>query len=334
MSFDKIMADIRQAKYAPIYLLMGEEPYFIDKISDYLLDHVLKEEEKAFNQSILYGKDVDAAAITNAAKRFPMMAQYQLILVREAQNVRDIENLIYYASNPLRSTILVLNYKYKNLDKRKKLYKEIEKQGVILESKKLYDNKIPDWISQHLKSRGYSIQPTAAILLTEFLGNNLQKIEHELEKLLITLPEGSKEIDIQHIEENIGISKEFNTIELQRALVEKDALKTFRIVEYFGKNQKNNPIITTLTSLYFFYNRVFLYAMLKDKSKETAAAKLKIHPFFVGEYKKAAQVYPPRKTYQIIRWLREYDLRAKGVGNASVGPEELLKELVYKIIST
>ncbi|MBN1950598.1 MAG: DNA polymerase III subunit delta [Bacteroidales bacterium] len=333
MSFEKIMTDLKQKKFAPIYLLMGEEPYFIDKISEYLVANLLKEEEKAFNQTILYGKEADAGAITDAARRFPMMSQYQLVLVREAQNIKDIENLVYYASNPLKSTVLVLSHKYKNLDKRKKLYKEIEKHGLVLESKKLYDNKIPDWIAQHLKTRGFEIQPTAAVLLTEYLGNDLLKMEKELEKLTLTLPEGSRLIDTRHIEENIGISKEFNTIELQRALVEKDSLKSFRIVDYFGKNQKNNPLTVTLTSLYFFFNRVFLYAMLKDKSKEAAAAQLKIHPFFIGEYKKAAQVYPPRKTYQIIRWLREYDLRSKGVNNASAGPEELLKELVYKIIS-
>lgn len=333
MTFEKIMTDLKQRKYVPIYLLMGEEPYYIDKISDFMVKNVLKEEEKAFNQTILYGKDVDAASVTNAAKRFPMMSEYQLVVVREAQHIRDIDNLVYYASAPLKSTLLVLNYKYKKLDKRKKLYKEIEKQGVIFDAKKLYDDKIPGWISQRLEEKAYTIQPTASVLLTEFLGNDLQKIEKELDKLVITLPEGRKDIDVRHIEENIGISKEFNTIELQRALVEKDALKAFRIVNYFGSNQKNNPITVTLTSLYYFYNKVFLYAMLKDKSKENVASQLKIHPYFVSEYQKAARVFPPAKTYRIIQLLREYDLRSKGVNNVSADPHDLLKELVYSVLA-
>jgi DNA polymerase III subunit delta len=330
--FDKIMTDLHQRKFFPIYFLMGEEPYFIDKISDYILKNVLKEEEKAFNQTILYGKDVDAAAITNAAKRYPMMSEYQVVVIREAQYIKDIDKMIYYVSSPLKSTILVLNYKYKKLDKRTKLFKELESHGVVFETKKLYDDKIPAWVNQHLTQKGYQIQPAAAILLTEFLGNDLQKIEKELEKLVIVLPEGNRKIDIRHIEENIGISKDFNNIELQKALVNKDSLKAFRIIDYFGHNQKNNPITVTITSLYFFYNKVFLYSMLEDKSKESVVSKLKINAFFVPDYQKAAKAYPPAKTFRIISWLREYDLRSKGVENVSSDPHDLLKELIYKIL--
>lgn len=333
MTFDKIINDLKNKKFAPIYLLMGEEAYYIDKISEYIAKNILSEEEKAFNQTIMYGKDYDAAAVINVAKRFPMMSENQVVLVKEAQNLGNIDDLIYYVSHPLKSTILVLCYKHKKFDKRKKLYKEIDNIGVVFESKKLYEDKIPEWIDQQLKSRGYSIQPKASLLLTEHLGSDLQKIDMELEKLIITLPLEEKQISSKHIEENIGISKDFNNIELQKALVDKNTLKAFRIIDYFGHNQKNNPITLTITSLYFFFNKVFLYSVLNDKSRQNVAEKLKIHPFFVKEYQKAAQVYAPRKTSQIIHLLREYDLKSKGVGNLSGTPHELLKELVYKILN-
>lgn len=333
MTYEQLLSDLKQNKYHPVYFLMGEEPYYIDKISNYISSNVLKEEEKAFNQTVLYGKDVDAGAVINAAKRYPMMSQYQVIIVREAQNIKNIDDLIYYVTNPLRSTLLVINYKYKKLDKRKKLFKELEKHAVILESDKLYESKIPDWISQSLASRGYKIQPPAALLLTEYLGNDLQKIDMELDKLIITMPVSEKMINILHIEENIGISKDFNSYELQKALLERDSLKCFRIVDYFGANQKNNPITVTLTSLYFFFNKVFLYSILKDKSKQNVAEKLKINAYFISEYQKASTIFPPPKSVQIIHWLREYDMRSKGVGSLSATPHDLLKELIYRILT-
>ena len=298
----------------------------------FLLQHVLDEEEKAFNQTILYGKDVDAAAIINTAKHFPMMSEYQVVVVREAQQVKNIDDLIYYVSNPLKSTILVICYKYKKFDKRKKLFKELEKNGVIFESKRLYESQVPDWISQVLKEKGIAIQPAAALLLTEYLGNDLQKIQKEIEKLVITLQAGDRSISTSHIEENIGISKDYNPYELQKALVEKNALKAFRIVDYMGHNQKTNPFSVTIASLYFFFNKVFLLSTMKDRSKENIREKLTIQPYFLPEYSKASKVFPPAKTFQIIQWLREYDLRSKGVDNLSATPYDLLKELVYKIL--
>jgi DNA polymerase-3 subunit delta len=333
MIFENILEDLKAGRYAPIYFLTGEETYYIDKISDYIEDNALSEEQKAFNQTVMYGKDHDAAAVINAAKRFPMMSDYQVIIVKEAQNLTGFDDFVYYASKPLKSTILVLNYKYKKPDKRKKVFKELEKAGVFFESKKLYEDKIPDWIIRYLKEKGHSIQTRAAILLTEHLGSDLQKIVMALEKLIITLPETKNEITTQHIEENIGISKEFNTIELQKALVDKDALKAFRIADYFGHNQKSNPIVMTITSLYFFFNKVFLYSVLKDKSGQNIAGKLKIHPYFVPEYQKAAQTYKPAKLVRIISLLREYDVKSKGVGNLSGTPHDLLKELIYKILN-
>ncbi len=332
MEYEKIMTELMQRKYQPVYFLMGEEGYYIDKISDYITQHVLHEEEKAFNLSILYGKDVDAAAVINTAKRFPMMAEYHVVVVREAQQMRNLDDLIYYISSPLQSTILVICHKYGKLDKRKKLYKELEKNGIVFESNRLYESQIPEWINQVLNDKGYTIQPPAALLLTEYLGNDLQKIDNELEKLIITIPSKEKDISTSHIEENIGISKEYNPYELQKALVEKNALKAFRIADYMGHNQKTNPFSVTIAALYFFFNKVFLLSSLDNKSKENAKEKLNIQPFFYPEYNKASKVFPPAKSYQIIQWLREYDLRSKGVENLSATPHDLLKELVYKIL--
>jgi DNA polymerase III subunit delta len=333
MTFEEIIASLNQKKYAPIYFLMGDEPYFADRICDFVESRVLLDSEKPFNQTILYGKDVDAAQVTNAARRYPMMSEYQVVIVREAQNIKNIDDLVYYASNPLKTTILVLNYKYKKLDKRKKLYKEVEKNGVLFESKKLYEDKIPAWITKYLKEKGYDIQPTAALLLTDFLGSDLQKIVLELDKLMIIVSDHKKLITPNHIEENIGISKEFNNIELQKALVQKDALKVFRIVDYFDHNEKNNPFSVTIASLYFFFSKVLMYSLLQDKSKQAVAEQLQISPFFISDYQHAARVYPPAKTVPIISYLREYDLKSKGAGNLSASSGDLLRELAYRILN-
>lgn len=333
MTFETILSDLKNKKYVPIYFLMGDESYFIDKITDYISANVLTESDKAFNQTVLYGKDVDIASVINAAKRFPMMAEHQVIIVKEAQNINQIEDLVYYAENPLKSTLLVLNYKYKKLDKRKKLYKILDKSAVLFESKKLYDNQVPDWITKYLKTRNKEIQPTGALLLTEFLGSDLSKISMELEKLMITLPDGENLITPGHIEENIGISKDFNNIELQKALVKRDHLKAYRIVDHFGQNQKNNPFPVTIAMLYSFFNKVLVYYFLKDKSKMSVATALKINPFFVSDYQMAARVFPPKKAVPIISYLREYDLKSKGVGSVSASPGDLLKELVFKILN-
>lgn len=333
MTFESILQDLKNKKYAPVYFLMGDEPYFIDQITDYIAGNVLEESEKAFNQTVLYGKDVDAASVINTAKRFPMMSEYQVVIVKEAQNIKNIDDLQYYVQNPLKSTILVINYKYKKLDKRKKLYKEVEKKGVLFESKKLYEDKVPDWITRYLKIKGLSIQPTAALLLTEFLGAELSKVAMELDKLVLTVPQGEKLITSVHIEENIGISKDYNNIELQNALVKRDHLKAFRIVDHFAHDQKNNPLVVTLGMLYSFFNKIIVYYFLQDKSKMSVASALKINPYFVSDYQQAAKVFPVKKSVEIVSLLREYDLKSKGVGNVSTTPGELLKELVYRILN-
>lgn len=332
MKFDQIMSDLRNKKYSPIYFLMGEETYYIDEISDYIAAHVLSENDKVFNQTVLYGKDTDIATVINAAKRFPMMASHQVIIVKEAQNIKNIENLIYYVEKPLKSTILVINYKYKELDKRKKLYTTLDKNAVVFLSEKLYEDKIPNWISEYLHSKGYGITPDAAVLLTEFLGNDLSKIVNELNKLFITLPQGTTKISADIIEKNIGISKDYNNFELQKALAVKDVLKANRIILHFAKNPNDYPFVLIISSLYGYFVKLFKYHFLPDKSKTAVAAALKIHPFFTAEYEAAARKYPPAKLVQIIEWLREYDLKSKGVGSYSASSGDLLKELVFKIL--
>lgn len=333
MDFDQILSDLKSKKYKPVYFLMGDEPYFIDEITNYIQKDVLNETEQVFNQTVLYGKDIEAVAVIEASRRFPMMASHQVVIVKEAQNIRNIEELVHYVEKPLKSTILVVNYKYKTLDKRKKLYNAIEKNGgVVLNSEKLYEDKIPGWISKYLTQRGVAISPEAGALMAEFLGNDLSKIVNELSKLLITIPAGTRKITPDMIEKNIGISKEFNNFELQKAIVARDVLKANRIIDYFDRNPKDNPIIVTISSLFTFIAKIFTYHFLKDKSKGAVASALKINPYFVSEYELAAKRYTPAKLVEIIALLREFDLKSKGVGNSSATDGDLLKELIYKII--
>ena len=333
MEFDQILSDLKSKVYKPMYFLMGEESYFIDEISDFITKEVLTDDEKVFNQVILYGKDIDAVAIIDASRRFPMMARYQVVIVKEAQNIRNIEELIHYVEKPLKSTILVVNYKYKTLDKRKKLYSSIEKNGgVVLSSDKIYEDKVPGWVSKYLTQRGYAIAPEAAAMIAEFLGNELSKVVNELNKLLITMPANSKKITADMVEKNIGISKEFNNFELQKSLVARDVLKSNRIIDYFEKNPKDNPMVLTISSLFSFFTKVFTYHFLKDKSKGAVASALKINPYFVSEYELAAKRYGPPKLVEIISLLREYDLKSKGVGNSSATDGDLLKEMIFRIL--
>jgi len=332
MTFEEILKQLKEKKYRPIYFLMGEEPYFIDRITEYIAEHVLTEEEKTFNQMILYGKDADIPTVINTARRFPMMASRQVVIVREAQNLDKIEDLIHYVENPLGSTLMVINYKYKKLDKRKKLFKALEKNSILFESKRFYDDKVPPWINSYLRSRGKKIEPKAAVILTEYLGNDLGKIANELEKLIIVLKAEQEIITATDIERNIGISKDYNNFELNNALAQRNVLKANRIIQYFNANQKNHPLTLTITSVYFFFSRVLRYHFLNDKSSRNVASALKIEPFFIREYETAARNYNTAKTVQVISLLREYDLKSKGFGNVSAIPGELLKELIYKII--
>ncbi len=316
-------------------MLTGEESYYIDQISDFIENNVLTEDEKEFNQSIVYGRDVDVPTIVSYAKRFPMMANYQVVIVKEAQDLDKpkpkIEELVSYIENPLPSTILVINYKYKKLDGRKKLAKLIAKKGVLFESKKLYQNQVQSWITKYIQDKGLSITPKAGALLSEYLGNNLGKIVNEIGKLTINLPEG-REIDDVLIEKNIGISKDFNIFELQDALARKDVLKANQIANYFTANPKENPLIKTIILLYGYFSNILFYHRLKDKSRNNVSAKVGVHPFFVKDLEVAARSYNIAKVVKIISYLREYDLKSKGVDNISATEGELLKELMYKIL--
>jgi len=331
VDYASLLSDLKKKKYRPVYFLMGDEPYFIDAISDYVEKNVLDENEREFNQTVLYGRDVDVHAIAAEAKRYPMMAEHQVVIVKEAQNVRGIEDLEPYILNPLESTILVICYKYKTLDKRKTFTKNVAKHGVLFESERLREYKVPDWINGYLKEKNYAVGPKASQLLTEFLGNDLGKIVNELDKLMINLPPGT-EITPEHIQHNIGISKDYNTFELNDALSKRDVLKANRIVNYFAANPKDHPIPVTISALYNYFAKVMVYHFLQDKSKDSAARALGVHPFFVQDYQKAASAYPLGKLKLIFGYLREYDLRSKGFENASASEGELMKELVWKIL--
>lgn len=332
MTYLDILKDLKNKNYSPVYFLMGEEPYFIDLITNYIEQNALSEEEKTFNQMVLYGKDTDVPGIIEAARRFPMMSSHQVVIVREAQGLAKIEDLIYYVDNPLSSTILVVNYKYKKLDKRKKLFKAIEQKGVILDSRRLYDDKIPAWINSYLGVHKKKIEPKAAMILTEFLGNDLGKIANELDKLVLILEQGDDLINPKHIEENIGISKDYNNFELNNALAQRNVLKANRIVRYFESNPRSNPITLSITSMYFFFSKLLNYHFLKDRSRRNVASVLRIDPYFVQDYERASKNYNPSRTVRAISLLREFDLKSKGFGNVSVPHGDLLKELVYKII--
>lgn len=330
---NEIIQQIKKGDFRPIYFLMGEEPYFIDLISDYIEKNLLREEEKGFNQTILYGLDTNLEEIISAAKRYPMMANHQVIIVKEAQHLsRTIENLVSYAETPVNSTILVFCYKGKSLDKRKKIYKSLKKCGVIFDGKALYENKIPAWIKSRAESMKFSISPKAVMMLSEFLGRDLAKIDNELNKLKLVCPKGV-EVDAEMVERNIGISKDFNNFELQDAIGKRQVQKVHRIINYFAQNPKENPIFGTTALLFGYFSKLMIYHSLADKSKNNVASKLGISPFFVQDYISAGQNYPLKKASQAISLLRETDVKSKGVGVNSMSTNDLLKELLVKIMN-
>lgn len=328
---EKIIADIKNRKLKPIYFLMGDEPYYIDLIADCIDKTVLTEDEKGFNQVVLYGRDTTVDDVVANAKRYPMMAEYQVVIVKEAQELsRNIDKLEAYAENPQPTTILVFCYKYKTLDKRKKVTKTLEKNGVVFESKKLYENQVGSWINQSLIASGYKIEPKATAMLVEFLGTDLSKISNELDKLKIILPQGTL-ITAEHIEKNIGISKDYNVFEFRSALGEKNILKANRIAQYFAQNPKDNPITLITSQVFAFYLQLLQYHGLSDKSQGNVAKVLKVNPYFVKDYETAARNYPMKKVSAIVAGLRDIDLKSKGVGANALPPSELLKEMLIAI---
>lgn len=327
----KIVNDIKSRLIKPIYFLIGEEAYYIDKIAEYIEKNLLTEEERGFNQMLMYGKEVSIEEIVSNAKRYPMMAEYQVIIVKEAQHLsKTLDNLLAYVQNPQPTTVLVFCFKYAKLDKRKKIFKEIQKVGVLFESKKIYEDKIPDWIRKVLLGSGYTIAPKASFLLAEFLGNDLGKISKELEKLKSIIPK-SQEITPALIEQNIGISKDYNNFELKKAIGERDVMKVARILNYFAQNPKDNPLVLTITLLHSFFIQLLQYHGMKDHHPKNVASVLGIHPFFVNEYQIAAKNYPMKKVSSAIANLRQLDLKGKGVG-ANIETKELLKELLFRIM--
>ena len=312
---------------------MGDEPYYIDKIAQFISDNVLTEDEKGFNQMVLYGKETSLEQILSNAKRYPMMAERQVVIVKEAQHLsRNIEDLYSYAENPQTSTVLVFCYKYKKLDKRKKLHKTLLANGsVIFESKKLYENQVSDWIRLILKQKGYAISHKAAILLVEYLGTDLSRINNELEKLQLVLPDKT-EIDPDLIEKHIGISKDYNNFELKKAIGERNVVKATRIINYFAQNPKDNPFVVTVSLLHNFFTQLLQYHGLSDHSPKNVSSALRINPYFVGEFQTASRNYPMKRVSSIITYLRELDLKGKGVGAYNISQGDLLKELLVKII--
>ncbi len=332
MSFEQIISDIRSRKFSPIYLFMGDEPYYIDELTDMLTATVLPEEERDFNQTILYGMETDVASVITLSRSFPMMSEYQLVVVKEAQNLSKIDELEVYAKNPLHTTILVLNYKNGTLDKRKKLSAAIEKNGVIFESKKIPEYKIPAFITSYIQTKGLTIDQKSAQMLSDYLGNDLSKLTNEIAKLLIAIPAGQQRITAELIEENIGISKDFNNFELLKAIIDKNIYKVNQIADYFEKNPKNNPLIVTLVVLFNFFSNLMICYWAKNKTEQGIAAELGFrNPYQAKDYVAALRNYNAFKCMEIIALLRTYDAKCKGVNNISASDGELLKELLYKI---
>jgi DNA polymerase-3 subunit delta len=337
---EAVLKALRKQEFAPVYFLQGDEPYYIDRIADYIEENVLSESERGFNQIVMYGKDVDVSAILNNAKRYPMMSERQVVIVREAQDVSDFnikqgqQQMEAYLKNPMPSTILVFCYKYKNIDGRKALGKLLDKHAILVESKKMYDNQLPDWIARYVKDKGLQIEDKAVQMLADYIGNNLERLTNEIEKVLINYRQGDEEGKITPaiIQKYIGISKEYNVFELQKALAVKDVLKANRILKYFEANQKANPIIPIIALLFTFYTKLLLVHQASDKSERGLAAVLKINPFFAREYKVASVNYPLPKVIRNIHHLRLADQYAKGIDNQVGADSQILKELVFKLM--
>lgn len=333
VTYEEIVRDLKNRVYKPVYYLMGEETYYIDKISDYISDTILTDEEKEFNLTVMYGGDVDVATIVNAAKRYPMMSEHQVVVVKEAQNVKGMEGLSFYLQKPLMSTILVICHKHGVLDRRKKLAAEIEKIGVLFESKKLKEAQLPGFVASYLKRKSVDIEPKAAEMMAEFVGTDLSRMAGELEKLVITLPPGSRRVTPEQIERNIGVSKDYNNFELRNALVARDVLKANRIIKYFEENPKNNPIQTTLSVLFGFFSNLMLAYYAPEKTEQGIAEQLGLKSTWQArEYMNAMRQYSGVKVMEIIGEIRYCDARSKGVDNVSLENGDLLRELIYKIL--
>lgn len=330
-SHEDIISELKNKIYKPLYLLSGEESYFIDKVVDYIEDNVLTEDEKSFNLTVIYGKDADVRQIDSIAKRYPMMSNYQVVIIKEAQDLKGINDLVFYAEKPLKSTILVVSYKHKEIDARGKLYKTFEKNGTVLKSKRLYENQVPNWIVSCLKTKGMNIKPEAATMISDFLGTDLSKVENELNKLQILLPPGTT-ITPDHVEKNIGISKDYNVFELMNAIGSRNILKANKIINYFGENTKENPPVLIIDRMYVFFTQLLkIHALGPQADRKAIATELGINEFFAKDYITGKNNFPIMKIINNISTLREFDLKSKGLGG-EMTPGQLLKELTFKIL--
>ena len=333
MTYEEIVRDLKNQVYKPVYYLMGEESYYIDKISEYIAQTVLREEEKEFNQTILYGSDTDIVTVINAARRYPMMAERQVVIVKEAQQIKRMEDLVFYVQKPLQSTVLVICHKNGVLDRRKKLAAEIEKVGVLFESKKIKDTQLPGFITSYLKRKTVEIEPKASEMMAEFVGTDLSRMARELDKLVITLAPGVRRVTPEQIEQNIGISKDYNNYELRSALVAKDVLKANKIIKYFAENPKTNPIQSTLSVLFNFFSNLMLAYYAPEKTEQGIANQLGLKSAWQArEYMTAMRMYSGMKVMQIVGEIRYCDAKSKGVENSSLSDADLLRELIYKIL--
>ena len=331
-TFSEIKNDIKLKKLSPVYLLMGEEEYFIDKITNLFIQNILSDVEKEFNLNVLYGKDTSVDQIVSICKKYPLMSPYQIVLIKEAQDLsRSIDRLLDYIKNPLSSTILILNFKHKSFDKRKALYKEILNKGKIFESKRLYDNQVQNWISEKFSNSGYNIDRKSIILINEHLGNNLSKIDNEIIKLM-TIKKDDKNIISDDIEMYIGISKEFNNFELRKALGEKKYVKALQIAQYFSENPNSNPLIVTISTIFDFFNKLLIFHSNSSVSNKKMSVLLGINPYFLNEYDIASKNYKLKSVVKIVSLIRDYDMFSKGVGVKKVN-SDLLKEMVSRIIN-
>lgn len=334
---EEVLKDLKSGKYAPIYFLHGEEPFFIDQITDFIESNALAEHEKSFNQIVMYGKDTSISGILTHAKRFPMMADRQVVIVKEAQNISDLGKeagdklLTAYLHNPLPSTILVFAHKYKKLDGRKPLGKEMEKKAVLVNSEKIQEYKLTPWIEDYLKRKGFSIDIKAAQLLAESIGNTLEVLTNEVDKMLINFSEPIK-IDVNHIQQFIGISKDYNNFELTKAVSFRDVFKSNKIIDHFKQNPRSNPLIPIIGLLYLHFSRLLLVHANKSLSEKELSGTLRVNPYFVKEYLIAAKNYPLGKVIDNIGYLQEADLRSKGINANSWEDSETLKELIFKIL--
>lgn len=327
-----ILNEIKAGDIRPLYFLMGEEAFFIDQISTFIETSVLDETQRGFDQTTIYGKDTSIDAIVSSAKRFPMLAERQVIVVKEAQNLsRTIEDLLTYVKNPQLTTTLVICYKYKSIDKRKALYKALSKVHVVFESKKIYDSNIPSWISGELQKMNLKITPKASYLLSEFLGNDLAKISNELSKLQLVMGDNDL-ITPELIQINIGISKDFNNFELQKAIAQLDQKKAYQIVRYFSQNPNQHPMVFTVATLYSFFSKLMILHTVNDRNPKVLSRAIGVNPYFLSDYTAAAKNFPMRRISSVFQTLRTIDVKSKGVG-ANLKPLDLYQELIFRILS-